>query len=191
MLSAVLLASALAQAAPLPASAGPPASAPASSPAAQPAAGAVHIPAGTELQIELVDTISSTTSHSGDKFGLRLAEPIIVNEQTLYAAGAAGQGEVIDAGRGGMSGSPGKLVASARYLELGGRQARVRGLTFMAVGTSHINAAQATMLLPYVGLASMFIKGGEITIPAGTRATVKLAQDVDLAPATTNDNLGK
>ena len=39
--------------------------------------------------------------------------------------------------------------------------------------------ATGVMLVPYVGVASILIEGGEIQIPAGARGTVRLAEDVD------------
>jgi hypothetical protein len=139
----------------------------------------------------MAETISSATSHVGDHFALRLAEPIAVQGQLVTAAGAPGQGEVIDAGRAGMAGRQGKLIISARYLELSGHHVRIHGMTFLESGKSRVDLAQGMLLVPYVGIASALIKGGEISIPAGTRATVKLAEDVDLSPTPTTPEAGK
>jgi hypothetical protein len=46
-------------------------------------------------------------------------------------------------------------------------------------------------MVPYVGVASMFIRGGEIEIPEGARAVVKLAEDVDLPTTAPTDQTGK
>jgi hypothetical protein len=150
----------------------------------------MHFAAGTQLEVELTDQLSSDVSHVGDKFGLRLAEPLVKDGVTLLPAGALGQGEVIDASHSGMSGSQGKLIISARYLDLNGRHVRIRGMT-MGAGKSHVDLATGVSLLPYVGVAAMFIHGGVVQFPAGAHATVKLAEDVDLPPApqtSTNGN---
>jgi len=76
-----------------------------------------------------------------------------------------------------MSGSQGKLIISARYLELNGRQVRIRGMT-MGAGKSHVDLATGVSLVS--PLASILIRGGVKEFPEGTHATVKLAEDVDL-----------
>jgi len=38
----------------------------------------------------------------------------------------------------------------------------------------------AVSMIPYAGLVSLFITGGEIVIPAGTRASVLVAVDTPL-----------
>ena len=96
------------------------------------------------------------------------------------AAGRTGQGEVIDAAPAGLLGARGKLVISARYLNLNGKPARIRGMTFMASGTGRVGLAWSASLVPLVGLGAVFIRGGNIEIPAGAPATVKLAEAVDV-----------
>lgn len=150
-----------------------------------------RIPAGTEVQVELTGSVSSATSHVGDKFALRLAEPIVMNGKRVVPAGAIGEGEVIDAARAGMAGRQGKLIVSARYLDLSGRRVRIRGMTFLASGKSHVDLATGVLLLPYVGVTAMLIEGGEIAIPAGTRATAKLAEDVEPPPNSPTPEAGK
>lgn len=148
--------------------------------AVEPTPTTLHLPAGTPVEIELAETLSSTTSHLADRFAIRLAAPISRDGVEVVAVGATGQGEVIDAARAGISGKQGKLIIAARYLDLNGKRVRVRGMTLMTSGKSRVDLATGVMLVPYVGVASILIKGGEIEIPAGARATVRLAEDVDL-----------
>jgi hypothetical protein len=140
----------------------------------------VHLAAGTQLEVEIVAPLSSAASHVGDKFALRLAAPISSDGVDVVAAGALGEGEVIDAAPAGMAGRAGKLILSARRLNLNGRPARIRGLTLMAAGQSRVGLASGVLLLPHVGVAAVLIRGGDVEIPAGARYTVKLAEDVDL-----------
>ena len=171
-----------AQAAPVQAVAiGPPTDAPTPSAPSK----IVRLAAGTLLEVELVSPLSSATSHLGDRFALRLAAPISDNGVELVAAGAIGEGEVIDAAHAGMAGRAGKLILSARHLELNGRPTRIRALTLITtgqsgIGQSRVGLATGVMLLPYVGPTAVLIRGGEVEIPAGAHYTVKLAEDVDL-----------
>ena len=163
-----------------PVSPAPAASVPSPAQTIAPAAPVLRLPAGTVVEVELVDQLSSSTNRLADKFAIRLAQAISSDGVEVVAAGATGQGEVIDAARAGMGGKQGKLIISARYLDLNGRRVRIRGMTFMAAGKSRVDLATGVLLVPYVGIAAVFVQGGEIEIPAGARATVKLAEDVDL-----------
>ena len=151
----------------------------------------VRLAAGTQIEVELVNPLSSATSRLGDKFPLRLATPILSDGVEVVAAGAMGEGEVIDAAHAGMAGRAGKLILSSRRLDLNGRSVRIRGMTLMAAGKSRVGLATAVMLTPYAGLAAGLIQGGEVEIPAGARYTVKLAEDVDLQINPSKETEGK
>ena len=141
----------------------------------------IRIPAGTTLQLEFAEPLSSRTSTVGQTFALRLVEPIVIDGQVIVEAGAAGGGEVIDAGRSGMGGRQGKLIVSGRYVELQGQRARIRGLQGVLAGEDNSREAVTTvMLVPYVGFMGAFIQGGEIEITEGTRAQARLAADIVL-----------
>jgi hypothetical protein len=146
----------------------------------------VRIPAGTVVRVELTEALSSKTSARGQTFALRLVEPIVVDGQTVVAAGAVGGGEVIDARPAGFGGRPGKLVLAGRFLEMGGQQARIRSMMIGATGEDRAADALAVSTIPVIGIASLFMEGGEIQVPVGARATAKLAVDIDVpAPAST------
>jgi hypothetical protein len=182
MLSALVGLSLLLQAEPL--QAVPPQAATTVAPQASPTAHApgktVRLHQGSQLEVELVNPLSSATSHEGDTFALRLATPISRDGVEVVAAGASGEGEVIDAAHAGMAGGAGKLILSARRMHLNGRLVRIRGMTLMIAGKSRVGLATGVLLTPYVGFAAGLIRGGEVDIPAGARYTVKLAEDVDL-----------
>jgi hypothetical protein len=143
----------------------------------------LKIPAGTIVSLELVDALSSTTSHVGDLFALRLVEPILIGGREVAPAGALGGGEVIDAAPSGWGGRQGKLILSARYLEIGGQRVRMRSMQMSAAGddrsVSALTVASVAGAISPVGVfAGMFVTGGEIEIPAGARATARIAADI-------------
>lgn len=143
-----------------------------------------RLPAGTLVEIELVDTLSSATNKLGDRFAIRLATPITSSGVEISAAGAMGEGEVIDVARAGISGKQGKLIVAARHLDLNGRRVRVRGMSLMVSGKSRVGLATGVLLVPYAAPVAILIKGGEIEIPAGTRTTVRLAEDFQVNATT-------
>jgi hypothetical protein len=137
--------------------------------------------AGTVIQLEITQLVSSKTNKRGDKFTLRLAEPITVAGQVLVPAGTTGVGEVIDSGPPGMAGTPGKLVLAARYLDYQGQHIPIRSLKVGGAGKDHTRLATGVVIA--VGLPGLFITGGNIDVPAGTLADAKLAADYPPAAA--------
>ncbi len=139
----------------------------------------ITIPAGTTIVVEFSETLSSRTTQTGQLVGLRLREPLVVDGRTIAASGALGGGEVIDASRSGMGGRSGKLIVSGRFMEIAGQRARIRGLQVVIAGEDNSREAVNTMILvPYVGWMGGFITGGEIEIPAGTRAEARLTTNL-------------
>jgi hypothetical protein len=153
-----------------------------------------HVPAGTAVEVELTQVVSTKTEKAGDSFTLRLAEPLIVEGRIVLPAGAPGVGEVVESAKPGLGGKSAKLVLAARYLHPGGQRVSLVALQLSAAGRDNSMAAQAVGLtgiafapLGFIGLA---IHGGDVTFPIGTRASARLAGDVflgSLGPASHED----
>lgn len=155
-----------------------PAAAVEAAPAAE-AAATVQIPAGTIVQVEFVEAISSDGSQRGDMFAIRLAEPIIIGDRVVVRAGAMGGGEIIDAEGARGGGREGTLVASGRYIEINGERAGIRGMQVLRAGGNRTNSAMGLSFIPVYGFVGPWIRrGGNIEIPPGTRTTATLAVDV-------------
>src|SRR5207244_8770382 len=56
-----------------------------------------EIPEGTELTVLLIDPISTGKNKAGDSFTASIAEPIVVNGETIVGRGAKVEGRVVDA----------------------------------------------------------------------------------------------
>lgn len=138
---------------------------------------------GTVVDIEIAEPLSSQRRKRGEKFVLRLAEPLALDGHTVLPAGTAGVGEIIHAASSGGGGKAGELLLAARYLEFDGRQLPLRGFRIGASGKSNAQAALAASIA--IGPFAQFIHGREIEIPAGTRANAKLAADTMLIPIDT------
>ena len=140
------------------------------------------------LAIEIVDTVSSRTNQNGESFRLRLAEPLVIEGRVVVPAGTPGMGEVVHAARARAMGKAGELILAARYLQLGETRIPLRTLRVGAAqgrdnsGTVNaINIASAAAL-PGLSLVGFVIAGGEVNVPAGTRATAQTASEMVLAP---------
>ncbi|HEY5804297.1 MAG TPA: hypothetical protein VIT90_11445 [Lysobacter sp.] len=138
--------------------------------------------AGSAVELEIVEPISSARHKNGDRFALRLVAPLVADNVEYAQAGTAGAGDVVHASPSRGGGKPGELLLAARYLELpDGRRIALRAMKLSARGKDTSNAALATAIV--LGPIAMFVHGGEIEIPAGTRATAKLAQDIPPLPS--------
>lgn len=138
----------------------------------------ISVARDTLVDIEIAEPVSTRAQRQGDMFAIRLAEPIRLNGQILVPAGVAGQGQIVDAGRAGMLGKPAKLVLAARYLDWNGRRIPLRAFRWSATGVDRDGAVMVLSFVPYAGVLSIFIHGGEIDIPVGARAQAKLADQL-------------
>lgn len=138
-----------------------------------PIAGPV-VPKNTIVAITLTQEVSSATAQRGDKFTIKLEQPIKFGEQVVIPAGVAGVGEVVHAQPKGNGGRPGEILVAARYLEFEGRQIPLKGFQLSAGGTDLSSAS-----LWALGL----VKGSETTLPVGAGGPAKLAQDLPVGGA--------
>lgn len=133
---------------------------------------------GTAVTIEILEPLNSALLKRGDKFRLRLAEPVLVEGKPVLASGVEGVGEIVHAEKSRSGGKAGELLIAARYLETSGTQVPLRGLKVGGRGKDNTNAAMATAFA--VGPFALFVRGREIVIPAGTLAQAKIAQELHL-----------
>lgn len=169
--------------------AAPPA-APAPAPSADaPAAACCTVAKMTPVEIELVDAVGSKRSRNGDSFAIRLAAPLVVDGRTLAPAGTTGMGEVVHAAKARAAGKAGELILAARYLDIGGTRLPLRSFRYGPAqgkdnsGAVGVGNMVASAVLPVASVLGFLVSGGEIEIPAGTRASAKVAADTMLAPA--------
>lgn len=147
---------------------------------AAPAPQSIRIPAGTVVQVELTEALSSRSSQQEQTFGMRLAEPITIDGREIVPAGAIAGGEVIDAHASAFGGRQGRLIISGRFVEINGQRARIRGMQITAAGEDRGNTALAVSMIPYAGIAGIFVQGGEVDIPVGARGTARIAEDIEV-----------
>lgn len=145
----------------------------------------VTVPALSPVTVEILANLSSKTSKSGERFPIRLAEPILVDGREIVPAGVMGEGEVVHAKKSGGMGAAGELVLAARHVEHGGQRIALRSLKLTPLGRSAVNTVNAINVgsvaspLP-VGLIGFFISGGQAVVTNGTLATAKIAADTPI-----------
>jgi len=186
--AALFLAAVSAQAQEAPGAPPAPAEAAAAEPAEAPALACCTVPARTPIEIEILDTINSKANHNGDHFAFRLAAPLTIDGHVVIPAGATGVGEVVHAERARFGGRAGELILAARYLDHGGRQIPLRTLRFGpqqgrdSTGTVNALGMAAAATVPALAMLGYLVAGGEVNVPAGTRASAQTSAELTLAP---------
>jgi len=140
------------------------------------------IPARTPVRLQLQQALSSKTTQQGALVEWRIFEDVIIDGKVVIAKDSRAYAEVTHVQKAGFGGRPGEMLLTARYLELGAQQLRLRSLQpeVSGVGKSQSDAsyavgATAAATVPVLGFAAVFITGGEIIIPVGTLATAMTA----------------
>ena len=95
------------------------------------------LPAGTELQVRMIDRLSSENVNVGDQFRGTLAAPVVVNHKILFSKGADVTGEVVNVERSGRLSNPGLLGLNLRTVSVHGRTYTVSTEPFVIKGESH------------------------------------------------------
>jgi len=158
----------------------PPAPPATQTPAAEATPACCVVPAGTVVELEVTEAVSTKTHKRGDKFGLRLAAPIVIDGKTLAAEGAVGAGEVVHAAKAGMAGKAAELIVAGRYLNVQGVIVPLRGFNIAVHSKSQTDEATAAVIL--VGVVGLLVKADEIQVTRGAQATAKVATAVTLPP---------
>ena len=95
------------------------------------------IPAGTAVQVRIIEKLSSETAQVGQIFHGTLATPLLANGRTLFPKGAGVTGEVVNIERSGRLSSPGELHLSLRTIRSGARTYSVAVSPIVIKGDSH------------------------------------------------------
>ncbi len=151
---------------------------------------------GTAVKLRLSETISSSSTRTGQQIPFEVVEDVVVQGITVLPKGAQAIASVTDASKKKSMGRGGKLdvnVDSARLAD--GEKVQLRAVQENK-GGGHTGAmtgamvATAIVFFPAAPLF-LFIHGKDITIPKGTEVTAFVEGDMKLdmskfTPATTD-----
>lgn len=133
------------------------------------------IPAGTAVEIEILEEISSASRQQGDRFAVRLAAPLVVDGIERLPADLRGIGQVVHAARPRTGGGGGELLVTVRALRANERCIPLRGFSLGGNGKDRIIASAA--LSSALSVVGLLVRGRDLVIPAGTRGMAKLRYD--------------
>lgn len=101
------------------------------------AATAQTVPAGTPLQVRIIESLSSDKSRAGETFHGTLAEPLVVNGRTMFPQGTDVTGTVTKAHPSGRLSDPGVLELTLNSLTTGSGSYPISASPVVLKGESH------------------------------------------------------
>jgi len=147
-----------------------------------------NIPAGTQLQVRIIEKLSSEQASVGDQFHGTFAAPVVVNGRTLFSKGTDVTGEVTSVERSGRLSRPGELHLSLRTVRSGGRTYAIAADPFVIKGESHTKS-NVTKIGGGAGLGALIGaiagggKGAAIGAGVGAAAGTGVAAGTGKKPA--------
>lgn len=141
-------------------------------------AGQAYVPANTQLNVEIVDELTSKKAKKGDLVKFKLLDNLILNNVVIIPVGSEVDGKVTDATSSGFFGRAGKLIFSIDKVRT------VNGIDIPLEYMGKIEAGSDGGAIAVVAVVSIlggfFMKGKNVNIPAGTKFAAKVANDTDL-----------
>jgi hypothetical protein len=95
------------------------------------------VPAGTALEVRMLNSLSSATASPGERFQAVLVEPLIFNGEIIAPRGADVTGRVVAVRRSGRLHNPGYLRITLASLNLQGQPMPLHTSSFFVQGASH------------------------------------------------------
>jgi hypothetical protein len=97
----------------------------------------LSIPAGTPIPVRLQTSISSATASPGQQFEAVLAEPLVINGETVAPSGAPAVGRVVAARKSGHLHNPAYLRLTLASVMVNGKAVPVQTSSIFVAGGSH------------------------------------------------------
>ncbi len=106
--------------------------------------GPVVLPPGTQIQVRMIDDVSSEKANPGDRFRGTLEAPVIVNHRVLFPKNTEVAGQVVSAKPSGRLSEPGELELALTGVRTNAGWRPLQVESFLIKGESHTrnNAAK-------------------------------------------------
>ena len=140
--------------------------------------GNAYIPKGTVINIELTEELSSKKNHVDDDVPLKTLDNIIINDVVVVPAGSLVSGKVTKCTGSGLFGRAGKLEFTINSVKsVNGVEIPLQYTEKREAGSDDGAVAVAAAVSIIGGL---FMKGKNVSFPAGSKMTAKVVADTDL-----------
>ena len=91
--------------------------------------GTILVERDTLVRLMVLNEVSTRQAKAGDRFVLRVDEPVTIGGTTVIPVGTKAWGEVVDAEKSGSIGKAGRIAARLLFIEAGGAQIPISGDT--------------------------------------------------------------
>lgn len=146
--------------------------------------GEAYIPDGTQLNVEIINELTSKKARTGDYVQFKMLDNLILNDIVVVPVGAEVTGKVTKATSSGLFGRAGKLIFSIDKVRT------INGVDIPLEYVGKIEAGSDGGAVAVVAVVSviggLFMKGANVKIPAGTKFAAKVAGDTDLKTSLTD-----
>lgn len=155
---------------------------PAASPIATPTTTNAVLRAGTPVQLQMMEEITTKKKAAkvGQRFMLEVTASVEVNGVVVVPAGTPAWGEIVSVRNKGMWGKSGHLEAKLLFARVNGRQIRLTGSFDDKGKTGTAGVIGAVALLPVAGF---FLSGTSAVLPKSLPVGGFIDEDVPLAIA--------
>jgi hypothetical protein len=116
------------------------------------------------IELMVLKEVDSSTAHSGDRFRLRVNEPVIVDGATIVPVGSDAWAEVTFVDGTGAVGNKGKLTARLLYVDAPGGRLPITGEQGVE---GKANTAGVAIAVVSFGILGLLTKGGNAHFKAG------------------------
>jgi hypothetical protein len=130
----------------------------------------------TPVDLEILTEASSKTTAIGAKIELRVVQAVAVDGRVVIPAGTQGFAEVIQASKARIGGKAGELSMGLPYLMLNGQRIGLKRFAYGPASGAD-RSTQVIVATALVGIAGMFISGGNIDVHSGARANAVVTTD--------------
>ena len=138
---------------------------------------ALTLPAGTTVRLLTTGAIHSRSVIQGQRFGLQVADDVMVGSHIIIPRGTPAVGEVEAVSGKGMFGKAARLTLRPLFVEVGNERVNLVGLSEEAGADATAGAAVATILAGAFGLV---ITGKSAVVPAGSAILAKVRRDAEI-----------
>lgn len=140
--------------------------------------GNAYIPKETVINVELVEELTSKTSRVGDEVKLKTLDNIIINDVVVVPAGSMVSGKVTKCTSSGLFGRAGKLEFAINSVKsINGIEIPLQYTDLREAGSDD-GAVAVFAAVSIIG--GIFMKGKNVSFPAGTKMAAKVVADTDL-----------
>ena len=136
------------------------------------------IKAGTIVQLESIDAITSKSVNNGQVVSFKVLSDVMVDGKVAIAAGSIALGQISRVKKSGICGIPGEVTVAVKSVTAtDGTVSPLMGANMSDEGSNNVIAA---VLLTFLCFFGFLIKGGKAEIPSGTFLQATVMSNVDV-----------